>query len=89
MLLVYLHLLPTLKNMSNNLEGWDVKEQQRRADFIQHIYDCYKPESKTFTGLWRRFCLEEAGPYCRNMYFERIEAIEKFLEEQGHISEDN
>ena len=75
--------------MPNNLTGWNVQAEQQKADFLDHIYDCYKPGNGLYTGLWKRFCLEEAGPYCRNMYFERIAAMQKFLEEQENPPENS
>ena len=75
--------------MSNNLEGWDVKQQQRRADFMEHMYEVYKPDNHCYTGLWKHFCLTEAGPYCRNIYFERVAAMQNFLEEQQKLTEIN
>jgi hypothetical protein len=68
--------------MPNDLTGWNIKEEQQKADFLDHIYNCYKPGNGLYTGLWKRFCLEEAGPYCRNIHFERMEALQKFIEEQ-------
>jgi hypothetical protein len=62
------------------LRNWDVKKEQQKADFLEHIYQCYKPGNHCYTGLWQRFCLEEAGPYCRDEYFARLEAIKKFQE---------
>ena len=75
--------------MSNNLEGWNTQEQQQRADFIEHIYQCYKPSNHLYTGLWKRFCLEEAGPYCRNMFFERIDGLQKFIEGQEKTTKES
>jgi len=63
------------------LRNWDVKKEQQKADFIEHIYQCYQPGNHCYTGLWERFCREEAGPYCRDIYFERKEALEQFLKE--------
>lgn len=65
----------------NNLIGWNVEEQQRRADFMEHLYQVYKPENHHFTGLWKRFCLNEAGPHCREEYFERLKFLKAFQEE--------
>jgi len=62
------------------LRNWDVKKEQQKADFLEHIYQCYQPGNHCYTGLWQRFCLEEAGPYCRDEYFARLEAIKKFQE---------
>jgi hypothetical protein len=65
----------------NNLTSWDIEEQQKRSDFMEHLYQVYKPDNHHFTGLWKKFCLEEAGPYCRNEYFERLRFVENFQKE--------
>ena len=62
------------------LRGWNVQEQQRRADFMEHMYKCSGRTNSVYTGLWQDFCLKEAGPYCRNLHFERQEAIRNFIE---------
>ena len=67
------------------LLNWDAKKEQQKADFIEHIYQCYQPGNHCYTGLWQRFCQEEAGPYCRDLSFERLEAIEQFLKESENV----
>lgn len=62
------------------LRNWDAKKEQQKADFMEHMYQCYQPGNHCYTGLWERFCMEEAGPHCRNEYFNRIEAIEQLKE---------
>jgi hypothetical protein len=64
------------------LDNWNIKEQQQRVNFMEHLYDVYKPDNNCYTGLWQRFCLEEAGGYCRQMYFDRLDAVKKFIESQ-------
>jgi hypothetical protein len=64
------------------LRNWDVKKEQQKADFLEHIYQCYRPGNHCYTGLWQRFCIEEAGPRCRDDYFDRLEAIERFKQSQ-------
>lgn len=56
------------------LEGWDIEEQTRRAYFMQHLYKCSGRKCGTYTGLWQEFCLKEAGPYARDVFFERLQA---------------
>lgn len=71
------------------LANWNVKKEQQKADFLEHIYQCYQPGNYCYTGLWQRFCVEEAGPQCRDDYFARLEAIERFkqslAEEQANV----
>jgi hypothetical protein len=71
--------------LKQQLESWDVVKEQQKADFIEHIYQCYKPEGHVYTGLWERFCLQEAGPYCRDQHFERLKFIKELNE--GKIQE--
>ena len=66
--------------------NWDIKLQQRKADFQEHMYQCYQPSNHCFTGLWERFCLTEAGPYCRDLHFERLQFIKDL--EEGKIPAD-
>ena len=73
--------------LKNELLNWDVSKEQKRADFMQHMYNCSgrsdpsHPMTGLFTGLWKEFCLTEAGPYCREKYFEMLEAV-RIYEEQ-------
>ena len=61
----------------------NVKEQQRRAEFMEHMYKCSARTNGLFTGLWQDFCMKEAGPYCMNMFFDRREAIENYSESRA------
>jgi hypothetical protein len=69
-------------NSEEILTSWNVIKEQQKADFLDHLYDVYQPSNHCYTGLWQRFCLEEAGAYCRDMYFDRLEAVKKFMEQQ-------
>ena len=62
------------------LKGWDVKAEQQKADFMAHMYKCSGRTNGLYTGLWQDFCMNEAGPVCRQMYFDRLQAIQKFIE---------
>ena len=71
------------------LAGWDVAAEQRKADFMEHCYQCSgrhqgPPGVKgLYTGLWEEFCLREAGPAMRDRYFEMLEAVR--LYEEGKL----
>ena len=67
-------------NQEEILLNWNVKREQRKADFMEHLFDVYKPSNNCYTGLWQRFCMGEAGEYCKNMYYEQLEAIQQYLE---------
>lgn len=60
------------------LQSWNVKKEQQKANFMEHMYKCSGRTNGLFTGLWHDFCLKEAGPICRDQFFERLEAIEHF-----------
>ena len=70
------------------LAGWDVKAEQRKADFMEHMYQCSGRANGgpgvvgLYTGLWEQFCLREAGPYMREQYFEMLEAVRLYEEGQ-------
>ena len=65
-------------NQEEILRTWDVNKEQRKADFMEHMYQVYKPANNCYTGLWQRFCTEEAGPAMRERYFEMLEAIQLY-----------
>jgi len=73
----------------NNLTGWDTKEQEKRVEFMEHMYHCSgrqysdHPLHGLYTGLWEEFCIKEAGPSMRERYFEMMEAIR--LYEEGKL----
>ena len=66
------------------LYSWDAKAEQRKSDFMEHMYKCSARTNGLFTGLWQDFCLKEAGPYCQNMYFEQLEAIKEY---EDHLAQ--
>ena len=68
------------------LAGWDVKKEQQKADFMEHMYQC-SGRAKAgpgvvglYTGLWQDFCVREAGPAMRDRYFEMMDAVRQFEE---------
>jgi hypothetical protein len=71
------------------LAGWDVKVEQRKADFMEHMYQCSGRAKGgpgvvgLYTGLWQEFCIKEAGPAMRDRYFEMMEAVR--LYEEGKL----
>ena len=78
------------------LEDWDINEQSKRALFMQHMYKCSGRTNGLYTGLWQEFCLKEAGPYCRDMWFDQQRAIKEFIEQTNlrqletlHVHDEN
>lgn len=69
------------------LDAWDVKLEQKKADFQEHLYNVYRPSNHCYTGLWEKFCLEEAGPIMRDKYFEMVEAAQAFERMQEQLKE--
>jgi len=71
------------------LAGWDVKKEQQKADFMEHMYQCSGRANGgpgivgLYTRLWQEFCLKEAGPVMRDRYFEMMEAVR--LYEEGKL----
>jgi hypothetical protein len=76
------------------LAGWDVQAEQRKADFMEHMYQCSGRANGgpgvvgLYTGLWQDFCLKEAGPFCRDMYFDRLQAVKEYEELMKKESEE-
>lgn len=74
---------------SDYLVGWDAKAEQRKADFMEHMYQCSGRANAgpgvigLYTGLWEQFCLREAGPVLRDRYFEMMDAVR--LYEEGKL----
>lgn len=74
---------------SDYLAGWDVKAEQRKADFMEHMYQCSGRANSgpgvvgLYTRLWQEFCVREAGPIMRDRYFEMMEAVR--LYEEGKL----
>ena len=68
------------------LAGWDVKAEQRKADFMEHMYQCSGRANAgpgvvgLYTGLWQEFCIREAGPIMRDRYFEMLDAVRQYEE---------
>ena len=60
------------------LNNWDVKKEQQKADFLEHLYNVYQPGNGLYTGLWQRFCIMEAGPIMRDRYFEFRQAVDEY-----------
>jgi hypothetical protein len=67
--------------LKEQLRNWNVKAEQKKADFMEHMYQCAgrhqdgHPMHGLYTGLWQDFCLTEAGPYCRDEYFRRVQFV--------------
>ena len=70
--------------LKEQLLNWSVTEEQKKADFTEHMYQCSgrqdpgHPMHGLYTGLWHAFCLTEAGPYCREKYFQMVEAVRQY-----------
>lgn len=52
------------------LDTWDVKEEQKKADFIEFLYDLYKPDNGLYTGLWQQF-KDDIAWSMRDKFFEK------------------
>lgn len=65
----------------NTLTNWDYHAEQEKAEFLDVLYDYAGRTNGLYTGLWQEFCIGEAGPMVRNMYFERQLAVRRIEEE--------
>ena len=76
---------PWLKEM---LQNWDAGAELKKAQFTEHMYVCAgrqdpgHPMHGLYTGLWEDFCISEAGPLMRDRYFEMLEAVRLYEENQ-------
>lgn len=74
--------------LKEQLQNWSVVNEQKKADFMQHMYNCsgrndeQHPMHGLYTGLWQSFCINEAGPLMRERYFEMMEAVRMYEEEK-------
>lgn len=68
--------------MSNTLLGWDASAEQKKTDFMEHLYEVYQPASHCYTGLWEKFKVE-AAMHCREEYFERLKFVQEVKKELG------
>lgn len=79
--------------LREQLTNWDYKAELRKAEFMEHMYQCSGRQDKThpmyalYTGLWQDFCINEAGPYCRDDYFKRLEFVKEFEAKQQQDAE--
>jgi len=48
------------------LIDWDTQAEQRKADFMEWLYELYNPEDHTYTGLWEKY-KEDIASYFRDM----------------------
>ncbi len=42
---------------------WDAFHENRKAEFMEELYQAYQPADHTFTGLWERFKEDLANLY--------------------------
>ena len=66
--------------LKEELSNWNVIAEQKKADFMEHMYRCSGRTSSLYTGLWQDFCLREAGPAMRERFFEMMEAVRLYEE---------
>ena len=45
------------------LNNWSVKREQGKADFLELLYDFYKPSNHCYTGLYERFAFDLIETY--------------------------
>jgi hypothetical protein len=69
--------------LQEQLRNWDAIAEYKKAVFMEHMYQCSFRQDGLYTGLWQDFCMEEAGPYCREKWFEMMEAVR--LYEEGKL----
>lgn len=61
--------------LKEQLANWDAAAEQRKADFMEHMYQCSGRQDGFYTGLWQTFAINEAALYCRDEYFRRLDFV--------------
>jgi hypothetical protein len=66
--------------LKKQLRNWNVAAEQKKADFMEHMYKCSGRTNGLYSSLWQDFCVREAGPAMRERYFEMVEAVRLYEE---------
>lgn len=53
------------------LIDWDTQAEQRKADFMEWLYELYNPEDHTYTGLWEKY-KEDIASYFRDTVMQEV-----------------
>ena len=57
---------------------WNPALENQKAIFMERLLSVYQPPSRCYSGLWQKFCLQEAGPVSRSHFFDFLNAIEQY-----------
>lgn len=57
---------------------WNPALENQKAIFMERLLSVYQPQSHCYSGLWQRFCLQEAGPISRSQFFDFLNAIKQY-----------
>lgn len=60
------------------LNSWDTKEEDRKVEFLEMLYDFYGVTSGCYTGLFERF-KNDITAFCRFTAVENKVPIESFF----------
>lgn len=63
------------------LKEWDFKAEQAKADFLESLFNLYKPEDRTYTGLWQRF-IGDLGKIVREEFANNPEELLAIFRDQ-------
>lgn len=55
----------------NILIEWDTQKEQRKADFLEWLYELYAPADHTYTGLYKKF-KEDIADYFRDLVLKEL-----------------
>lgn len=58
------------------LDTWDVKAEQKKADFIEFLYELYEVDNGLYTGLWQQF-EKDIAVSMRDMFFKKDLVLKK------------
>lgn len=60
------------------LNSWDVKEEDRKVEFLEMLYDFYGVENGCYTGLYERFKADIVA-FCRFIAVENKVPVQNFF----------
>ena len=75
-------MMMTKKEDQLGTREW-LEENKRRVIFMDHMFKCAgrdnpdHPMHALYTGLWHDFCINEAGRAQRDLWFDRMEFVQK------------
>lgn len=74
-------------DLDTELREWDAREENDKAVFMEYLFQLYKPEDGTYTGLWQRY-VKETVASAREVILSDITDIKENPEVYGYLKEE-